>query len=286
VRIAIIGAGNVGRTLGRLSHQAGHEIGDVVCRSKRSAAAAVKFIGAGRAWASDRVELSPADLVLVSTPDGVIPKAVELITSHASTVGRPVVLHTSGAIASDALGALNEFGMSVGSCHPLQTFESPKSALAIVGDSYFCIEGEHRAVRVARRFVRDVGARYFEIPTEMKSLYHAAAVLSSGGVVALLSFSIDMVARCGLTPSEARRVLLPLVEGTVANVSALGPERALTGPVRRGDSETVARNLAALVAVDPDAADLYRRLARRAVTLIEEHAANPEALEEVRRQLK
>jgi predicted short-subunit dehydrogenase-like oxidoreductase (DUF2520 family) len=286
VRIIIIGAGNVGRTLGKLSHQAGHEIRDVVCLSKRSAAAAVKFIGAGRAWASNLVNLSPADLVLVSTPDDRIPKAVELIESKASTVGRPVVLHTSGAIASTVLGGLNEFGMSAGSCHPLQTFESPKRALAIVGYSYFCIEGERRAVRVARRFVRDVGARYFEIPTEMKSLYHAAAVMSSGGVVALLSFSLDMLARCGLTPSEARRVLLPLVEGTVANVSALGPERALTGPVRRGDSGTVARNLAALGAVDPDAAEVYRRLAERAVMLVEGHTANPGGLLEVRRQLK
>jgi predicted short-subunit dehydrogenase-like oxidoreductase (DUF2520 family) len=286
VRINIIGAGNVGRTLGRLCHEAGHEIGDVVCRSKRSAAAAVKFIGAGRAAASDRVTLSPADLVLVSTPDGRISDAVELIECNASTIGRPAVLHTSGAIASSALGALNEFGMKVGSCHPLQTFESPNSALAIVGSSYFCIEGERVAVRVARRLVRDIGAKYFEIPTEMKSLYHAAAVMASGGLVALLSFSLDMLVRCGLAPSEARRVLLPLVEGTVANISALGPERALTGPVRRGDSGTVARNLAALGAVDPDAAEVYRRLAQRAVALMEEHAANPGALLEVRRQLK
>jgi len=246
----------------------------------------VKFIGAGLARASDRVSLSPADLLLVSTPDGRIPEAVELIASCASTVGRPVVLHTSGAIASKALEALNEFGMSVGSCHPLQTFESPKRAMAIVGASYFCIEGERRAVGVARRFVRDAGARYFEIPTEMKSLYHAAAVMASGGVVALLSYSLDMLARCGLTPSEARRVLLPLVEGTVANVSALGPERALTGPVRRGDSGTVARNLSALGAVDSGAAEIYRQLARRAVMLVEEHAGNPDALQEVRRQLK
>src|SRR6185436_6425227 len=151
---------------------------------------------------------------------------------------------------------------------------------------YFCIEGEARAIRVARRLVRGIGARYFEIPTEMKSLYHAAAVMASGGVVSLLSFSLEMLVRCGLSASEAQRVLLPLVEGTVANVSAIGPERALTGPVRRGDSGTVARNLAALRSVDSDAAALYRLLAQRAVLLVEEHAGNPDALKEVRRQLK
>ena len=286
MRIAIVGAGNVGRTLGRLCNVAGHEISDVVCQSKRSAKAAVKFIGAGRAWESARVNLSPADLVLVSTPDGRIRCAVELIERNSSTLEQPVVLHTSGAIPSDELAALKAFGMSVGSCHPLQTFESPNSALAIVASSYFCIEGEARAIRVARRLVRGMGARYFEIPTEMKSLYHAAAVMSSGGIVALLSFSLDMLVRCGLAPSQARRVLLPLVEGTVANVSAVGPERALTGPVRRGDSGTVARNLAALRAIDSDAAELYRQLARRSVALVEKRAATQDALLEVRRQLR
>ena len=286
MRIAIVGAGNVGRTLGRLCHEAGHEISDVVCRSKRSADAAVKFIGAGHAWASARVNLSRADLVLVSTPDSRIQCAVELIERDASAIGRPVVLHTSGAIASDELGALRAFGMSVGSCHPLQTFESPHSALTLVASSYFCIEGEARASRAARRLVRDIRARFFEIPTEMKSLYHAAAVMASGGVVALLSFSLEMLVRCGLSASEAQRVLLPLVEGTVANVSAIGPERALTGPVRRGDSGTVARNLAALRSVDPDAAELYRQLALRAVALVENRAAVPGALVEVRRQLR
>ena len=285
MKIAIIGAGNVGRTMGRLCHQAGHEISDVVCQSKRSASAAVRFIGAGRAWASGQASLSQTDLVLVSTPDGRIPNAVELIESNASTVGRPVVLHTSGAIASSALSSLSELGMNIGSCHPLQTFESPQSALASVGASYFCIEGEPGAVRIARKLVRDTDARYFEIPTEMKSLYHAAAVMASGGLVALLSFSLDMLVMCGLKPSEARRVLLPLVEGTVANVSALGAKRALTGPVRRGDSETVARNLAALGSADSCAADLYRLLARRSVALVEQNAANPAALLEVRRQL-
>jgi predicted short-subunit dehydrogenase-like oxidoreductase (DUF2520 family) len=246
----------------------------------------VKFIGAGRAWPGDRAKLSQADLVLVSTPDGRIPDAVELIQRNASIVGRPVVLHTSGAIASNALEALNQFGMNVGSVHPLQTFESPRSALATVASSFFCIEGEPGAVRAARRLVRDMGARYFEIPTEMKSLYHAAAVLASGGVVALLSFSLEMLVRCGLGPTEARRVLFPLVQGTVANVSALGAERALTGPVRRGDSGTIARNLAALGAVDPEAAEVYRRLALRAVTLVEERVADQGVLRELRRQLK
>src|SRR5437764_1481193 len=82
----------------------------------------------------------------------------------------------------------------------------------------------------ARRFVKAIGARYFEIPTEQKSLYHAAAVMASGGVTALVSASLEMLAHCGLPEKEARRVLLPLVEGTLKNIGAVGAAKALTGP--------------------------------------------------------
>ena len=115
--------------------------------------------------------------------------------------------------------------------------------------------------------MRDVGARSFEIPTEQKSLYHAAAVMASGGVTAVLSISLDLLARCGLGEADARRVLLPLVEGTLASIRAVGPARALTGPVSRGDRETVERNMNAVAEVDRDWLEIYRLLAKRSITL-------------------
>jgi predicted short-subunit dehydrogenase-like oxidoreductase (DUF2520 family) len=131
--------------------------------------------------------------------------------------------------------------------------------------------------------VNDIGARYFEVPGDLKGLYHAGAVLASGGIVTLLSFSIEVLSQCGLTESEARKVLLPLVEGTLANIGAGGPARALTGPVRRGDAGTVERNLQALSAANRSAADLYRLLTKRAVSLAEEAGVSPDALATLRR---
>jgi predicted short-subunit dehydrogenase-like oxidoreductase (DUF2520 family) len=151
----------------------------------------------------------------------------------------------------------------------LQTFENPLRACAVISQSYFCIEGDRQAARRARAFVRHIGARSFEIPTSMKPLYHAAAVMASGGVTALLSASLEALQHCGLSEARARQVLLPLTEATVANVRAVGPQRALTGPLRRGDVGTVQRNLEALAAIDPQGLAVYRLLATRSLSLIE-----------------
>ena len=285
MKISIIGAGRVGQTLGRLALQSGYDIGEVVCRSERSALRAAQFIGAGDPLAAAHAQLSRADIILISTPDDRINDAVEIIRSNASRTGRGVVLHTSGAMSSDALAPLIEHGMSTGSCHPLQTFSSPERALALVSQCYFCIEGERRAVTAARRFARKIGARHFEIATEMKGLYHAAAVMASGGIVALLSMSLEMLSRCGLSEAESRRILLPLVEGAVANAREEGPARAITGPVRRGDAGTVAKNMQSIASIDADWAEVYRLLAERSMTLAESAGADEALLAEVRRIL-
>jgi predicted short-subunit dehydrogenase-like oxidoreductase (DUF2520 family) len=281
LKLSIIGAGRVGQTIGRLAREAGYEITDVVCRSRRSSRAAVRFIGAGKADSVAHVHLSRADLILIATPDDKIGEAVELVMNNASSVGRAVALHTSGAIASDVLDRLAARGLATGSCHPLQTFESPERALELTLHSYFCIEGDPRAARAARRLVSRIGARYFEIPTEMKSLYHAAAVMASGGVVALLSISLELLEQCGLGVIESKKVLMPLVKGTVANVRAVGPVRALTGPVRRGDAGTVRRNMEAVAAVSGEWLEVYRQLAARGLTLARRAKLDDKSLDEL-----
>jgi predicted short-subunit dehydrogenase-like oxidoreductase (DUF2520 family) len=269
LKLSLIGAGRVGQTLGHLGYQAEYTIADIVCRSRRSAITAARFIGAGRPQAASGAHLQAADIVFIATPDDRIGEAMELIAENAGRIERAAVLHTSGALSSTDIAALRPLNFAVGSCHPLQTFESPRQAIKVMRQSYFCVEGDPRAVRAARRFVRRIGAQAFEIPTAMKPLYHAAAVMASGGVTALLSASLDVLRRCGLDEAAARRVLLPLSEATLANVRAVGPRRALTGPVRRGDAGTVQRNLAALAAIDSQWLAIYRLLAAQSLHLIE-----------------
>ena len=275
----------MGQTLGRLAREAGYEIGDVVCRSARSARSAVKFIGAGHPHASETARLSQSDFVLISTPDDKIPDVVKIIERDIAGEGHAAVLHTSGALSSAVLGPLSRLGLSAGSCHPLQTFASPIRSLTLARGCYFCIEGEQKAVKVARRFVRKIGARYFEVSTDMKGLYHAAAVLASGGVVALLATSFDMLSLCGLSEAEAIKILIPLVEGTISNLRAVGPARALTGPVRRGDVGTVEKNIRSIASANDDWLSVYRLMSERSLPIAQRAGADESSLAELRRVL-
>jgi len=267
--------------MGKAALLAGHQIADVVCRSGASALAATRFIGSGTPQASSNAALGPADLVLISTQDDRITMAVRLIRRcaaglSASDSGQPAgnrrgpitILHTSGALSSQILRPLRQQGFLTGSCHPLQTFESAGRSLGSLRHTYFCIEGDSQALRIARKMVRDIGGRTFEIPTARKELYHAGAVLASGGLTALLSISLEILSLCGLREKDARRVLFPLIEGTIANIKAVGPARALTGPIRRHDTGTIRRNTRALAATQPDWARIYRLLAKRSLSLL------------------
>ena len=99
---------------------------------------------------------------------------------------------------------------------------------------------------LARAIVRDLGGKSFSIRSEDKPLYHAAAVMSAGNVVALFDVALEMLVQCGLTRPAAQRILLPLIASTVRNLETKDPVDALTGTFSRGDVETVKRHLKAL----------------------------------------
>lgn len=214
-----------------------------------------------------------------------------------------VALHTSGALSSDALAPLRAAGFAVGSMHPLVAVSEPVAGAESLRRAFYCIEGERRALSAARRLVGRLGGRSFSIETKDKSLYHAAAVIASGHTVALFQLATELLARCGLDAERARRVLLPLLESTLANLSAQPPARALTGTFARADVTTVRRHLAALAeqSAPPrttrasthadtndtsDALAIYALLGRRALRLAAQNRAlDPAALREIARAL-
>lgn len=265
-RVAIVGAGRVGQALGRLLVESGVEIAEVVSRRAASARAAVRFVGAGRASSIASLDRISAPVVLVATPDDEIARAARALAALPQSFDGKVVLHTSGSRAArgdDALGALRAAGAEVGSIHPLQSFATPELGVARMRGSVVAIEGDTAAVRVARRLARAVGGRPVRLRAGTKALYHAAAVLASGGVTAVVDMSLEAMRAAGMRDEEALAAVLPLVEGTVANIAAAGTAAALTGPFARGDEGTIARNREALASLDPRLAAVYDLLGER-----------------------
>lgn len=217
---------------------------------------------------SQLVSLPASDLILIATPDDAInDAALKIARAQKGRIRERTVLHTSGALSSQALSPLADLGFSTGSLHPLVSITDPTAAGQLSG-AFFCLEGNRAALRVARQVVRDLGGQAFLIKPQEKALYHAAAVMASGHMTALFDIALEMLGRCGLSPSRARTVLLPLVESAAANLAMMDPSAALTGTFARGDVATVQRHLAVLAEQGlPESLAAYLLLGRRSLSL-------------------
>jgi predicted short-subunit dehydrogenase-like oxidoreductase (DUF2520 family) len=243
-RAVIVGPGRVGKTLRLLLQSLDYKI-EMVSRSR---------------------EFAPPDLLLITTPDSAIAEVARELARKRSDWQQTVALHCSGAFGSELLAPLKECGASVGSLHPLKSFARPARSIEELKGIYWCIEGDTVAERVARRIVRSAVGKIVRVKAEMKPVYHAAAVMASGHMVALIDLSLGMLEECGIGRRQALDMLMPLVESTVQNLPA-GTLTALTGPFARRDSKTVDHHLEALMKLKEDYLSVYLLLGRHSLRI-------------------
>src|ERR1700732_1459581 len=257
--LAIIGAGRVGRALGRRLHELDWKIGAVITRSEASARQAVRCIGAGKARATLSREVLASRLILIATPDDAVVKiAAELARIGAEELRGKVVLHTSGALNSSALKAVRDWGAAVGSMHPLQSFSGV--AVPPLEGKVFAIEGDSAAVRLARQIARALGGLPVQIAGGSKVLYHAAAAFAAGHVLAVEESATRLLMLAGMKRGEAVRALLQLTRQVLENFEGLGPRAAWTGPLARGDYGVVAAHLTAMKRLPREFSNAYAAL--------------------------
>jgi predicted short-subunit dehydrogenase-like oxidoreductase (DUF2520 family) len=279
--LSIIGAGRVGRALGRRLRELGWKIGTVVTRNEPSARKAVRNIGAGQARAGMSRQVLAAQVILIATPDWAVAQvADDLARIGAEELRGKIVLHTSGALDASALGPVKGHGASVGSMHPLQTFSGV--GVPPLEGRVFAIEGDATAVRTARQIVRALGGTPVLIEGSKKRLYHGAGALAAGSVLALFEAATQTMTAAGMKRREAVRALLPLTRQVLENFERLGPRAAWTGPLSRGDFEIVAAHLEAMKELPPEFAEAYEALNRlAAVVLAQDSAAMLAELERI-----
>jgi predicted short-subunit dehydrogenase-like oxidoreductase (DUF2520 family) len=258
-RIAIVGPGRLGSALAQELRRVGYRISGIVSRnsiaSRRRARALAKKVHAVAAVANVRLD---ADLVWFCVPDREIGKAARQL-AHATEWKGKIAFHSSGALPSDELQALRRRGAAVASVHPLMTFV--RASIPALRGIPFALEGDAQALRVAREIIRDLGAEAFSISKNKKSAYHAWGGFASPLLIALLVTGERVAQAAGLSPADARKKTLPIMRQTLANYAKLGPARAFSGPIVRGDAQVVRKHLKELKKI-PGAKDVYLALAR------------------------
>ncbi len=262
-RITIVGAGNLGRALGRSLRKAGYRVDAIVGKAQGEALTRARLLAkelGARAITTKRAEIE-ADIVWLCVPDAQIANAAESLAATGSWKGR-VALHSSGALSSDELSALRRCGAVVASIHPLMTFVR-KSRPSLEGIS-FAMEGDPRAVRAARRIVQELGGTAHTIRRRDKAAYHAWGTFASPLLTAFLATTQRVAAGAGARGKDARKRMLPILQQTLSNYMKLGAANSFSGPIVRGDVEIVKRHLLVLREI-PAAREVYVALAKAAL---------------------
>jgi predicted short-subunit dehydrogenase-like oxidoreductase (DUF2520 family) len=272
--LAILGAGRVGRALGRLLHERGWRILVVAAHSNTTARKAAKFIRAGQPLAGISHHALAARIILISVPDDAIPEiAAELARIGGQQLRGKIVLHTSGACDASVLQPVRAFGAFAASMHPMQTFNGV-SAPPLEG-KIFAIEGDAPAARVARSIARSLGGVPVNVSAEKKALYHAAGAFAAGLVLALEEAGVQMLKTSGLPQREAQHALLSLSRQVLEHYEKLGPHKAWTGPLSRGDYGVVAAHEETIAQYHPEFLEAYVAVSRLSGHVL---AADPAAV--------
>jgi predicted short-subunit dehydrogenase-like oxidoreductase (DUF2520 family) len=262
----IIGAGHLGRTLGRLFATSGaFAVQDVLTRSASSARDAIAFIGAGHPAAA-LARMRHADAVMLAVSDDQIEPVCAALADTGALDG-VLVFHCSGARSSAALQAAADKGALTASVHPVRSFADPAGVARDFAGTWCGVEGDPRALALLEPALAAIGARPVAIDAAAKTVYHAASVFASNYLVTVLDAALRAYQAAGIPEQVARELARPLATETLENVFRLGPRTALSGPIARGDFATVARQQAALDRWDSATGQLYRALAEATINL-------------------
>lgn len=263
LRIGIIGAGHAGTALGVGLSRAGYQVVAVASRTLASAKALAARIEGCRAWLSPQDVAAAASLIIIATPDDAIREVAASLTLDASKS----VVHLSGVETREALSCAEKQGAATGSMHPLQTFADLQGRAGRLRGSVFGIEAEGQLFETLQDMALALGGVPIRLKSEDKALYHAAAVFASNYVVTIAKLARDLWLRFGQERSLALQALLPLMRGALDNLETQGLPGALTGPIARGDIETLKRHIEALDDRAPELLAVYLSLAAQTLPL-------------------
>lgn len=258
-KIGIIGAGKVGVALGYLLKNKGYQLIGISSLSWERTQEGAAFIKTTPF--ADTLKLAQeVDCLFITTPDGQIREIAEYLATQGIIREGQILIHMSGALPAEVLAPAKARGALIFSLHPLQTFADVKVAIRNLPGSFFAAQGDQEVLPLVAQLVEDLGGEMAPITKESKALYHAGACVACNYLVSLLDIALTMYESIGISRDKSLKSLLPLVKGTVTNLENLGVPQALTGPIARGDGETIQGHLLSLGQLAPELIDLYTAL--------------------------
>lgn len=216
--------------------------------------------------------------VVLAVPDVALPAVSVALAARGEAPRGCVVFHLSGAIGTEPLAPLLGSGYGIGTLHPFQSVADPETGAGHLPGSYFAISGDSDSLAIARRLVSALDSRAITVPVSRRPLYHASAVFASNYLSGLVAAGARLLTKVGLPQDEAIEAVVLLARGTLDNLERLGASDALTGPISRGDIDTVRLHLTTL---EPREKELYVALGLEILHLAREGGLEEDVAEEI-----
>lgn len=254
MKIGMIGAGKVGCSMGGYFAEHGVCVSGYYSRNPESSKKAAAFTNTKQYEKLEDI-IKESDILFLTVPDGSIREVYSEVIR--SDIRGKVLAHCSGALTSAVFSGISLRGAYGYSIHPICAVNDKETGSRDLSKAYFTIEGDEKYLFALMELFRGMGNVIEVIAPEKKVMYHAAAVFASNLVVGLYAQASRMLAECGLSEEFSARALLPLFAGNAEGIVQKGAAGALTGPVERGDLETVQEHLQTLTGTERE---IYRLL--------------------------
>ena len=249
MEIGIAGAGKVGCSIGRYLREQGFSIAGYYSKTKESVDFAATFTET-KAFGSLGELLARCDILFITTPDDIIGDVWESIQKE--FIQNKIICHFSGSLSSAVFSNRREKGVFACSIHPMYAFSNKFISYEQLNQVTFTMEGDEEALAVMKPIFQKAGNKVCVINSADKGRYHAAASMMSNMMIGLYQMGLNMLIDCGFSPEEARELTTPLVRNNMEILLASSPEEALTGPIERGDEETVEKHFSVLTPAEKE----------------------------------
>ena len=271
MKIGFIGGGNVGKALGLYLKSHELSISGYYSRTQKSSKEAA-ILTNSREHITLKSLAESSDIIFIAVPDQALKdidcKVAAMIHEYPMYC-KITWIHVSGAHSSDCLCEIKRTGCDVGSLHPLQSFGEAKSSAKRLSRTWFTIEGTKMAVHTMKKLLDKTEGNYSLIDAENKPLYHVGACIISNFLVTLLESGINCFEKVGMERKHILQAIEPLIEATLHNIRKKGTLDAITGPIVRGDINTILVHLCTLGERLPSEIDFYRTMAFKTVLMLE-----------------